>query len=447
MEIEKVWKEVLSELQGAISPTYFSGYIKPISLVSIENDGSEAVVTLMCPTPYHIQMMESRFEAQMKRGLERVVGLPCKIVYIVGKDVKETKEAAMPLFAPTSSESGRGGGKHNLNPRLVFDSYVVGTSNNFAYAAATGVAKSPGTRYNPLFIYGGVGLGKTHLMHAIGHAVYHDHPDWDIMYISAETFGSDLIASLQNKKTAAFKKKYRAPNVLLIDDIQFIAGKEYIQEEFFHTFNELYMSQRQIVLTSDKPPQEISKLEERLSSRFMGGLMVDVQAPDFETRVAILTQKCRTLGLDVAPDIISLLAEKAVGNIRELEGTLQAIWTRASAIGGEITADLIRLHFGVEHERKSHRVRPQEIITKVAQYFDFKVGELTGSSRKAPLVEARHAAMYLIYEEIAMPLLQIGKLFGGRDHTTVMHAMDKMRDELKVNPAKAQQLADIRHNF
>lgn len=353
----------------------------------------------------------------------------------------------MPLFAPTTEAAGRGEGKHNLNPRLVFDSYIVGASNNFAYAAAQGVAKSPGTRYNPLFIYGGVGLGKTHLMHAIGHAVYQDHPDWDIMYISAETFGNDLIASLQTKKTAAFKKKYRAPNVLLIDDVQFIAGKEYIQEEFFHTFNELYMSQRQIVLTSDRPPQEIARLEERLSSRFMGGLMVDVQAPDFETRVAILTQKCVAMELVVPPEVISLLAEKAVGNIRELEGTLQAVLAKASSEKREFDGELVREHFGAESERRTHRVRPQAIINKTAQYFNYKVGELTGSSRKAPLTAARHAAMYLLYRELSLPYVQIGNLFGGRDHTTIMHAVEKIEGELKANPALAQTLTDIRHDL
>ncbi|MCQ3944340.1 MAG: chromosomal replication initiator protein DnaA, partial [bacterium] len=264
---------------------------------------------------------------------------------------------------------------------------------------------------------------------------------------SAETFGSDLIASLQNKRTAAFKKKYRAPNLLLIDDIQFIAGKEYIQEEFFHTFNELYMSQRQIILTSDRPPQEISRLEERLSSRFMGGLMVDVQAPDFETRMAILTQKCMALGLEVSPDLISLLAEKAVGNIRELEGTLQAILAKAHSEKRPIDPDLIREHFGAASERRNHRVRPQAVINKTAQYFSYKVAELTGSSRKAPLTAARHTAMYLLYEELSLPYVQIGELFGGRDHTTVIHAVEKIKEELKSNPQLSKTLADIRHEL
>lgn len=447
MDVNSVWRAVLTDLELSLSKTYFAGYIKPLSLISLERSESEATATLMCPTKYHVQMLEEKFGKQIGRAVERVIGVPCVLKYEIGKEVGAELSGGLPLFQPTPRATLAGSGSHNLNPRLTFESYIVGSSNNFAYAAAQGAAKSPGTRYNPLFIYGGVGLGKTHLMHAIGHAVYAEHPDWNIMYISAETFGSDLIASLQNKKTAAFKKKYRAPNVLLIDDIQFIAGKEYIQEEFFHTFNELYMSQRQIVLTSDRPPQEISKLEERLSSRFMGGLMVDVQAPDFETRVAILTQKCRALGLEVAPDLISLLAEKAVGNIRELEGTLQAILAKANSEKREIDQDLIREHFGAVTERRSHRVRPQAIINKTAQYFSYKVGELTGSSRKAPLTAARHAAMYLLYEELSLPYVQIGELFGGRDHTTIIHAVEKIKTELKTNPQLAQTLADIRHEL
>ena len=330
---------------------------------------------------------------------------------------------------------------------MTFESYVVGGSNNFAYAAAQGAAKSPGTRYNPLFIYGGVGLGKTHLMQATGHAIYKDHPDWNIMYISAETFGSDLIASLQNKKTAAFKKKYRAPNVLLVDDIQFIAGKEYIQEKFFHTFNELYMSQRQVILTSDHPPQEISKLEERLSSRFMGGLMVDVQSPDFETRVAILTQKCEALKISIPSEAISLIAERTTTNIRELEGALQGIYAKALPSGGEITSDIVREYFGAEKERRSQRIRPNSIINKTAQYFMFKPTELTGESRKAPLATARHTAMYLLYKELTIPYEQVGRLFGGRDHTTIMHAVEKIEEKIKTDPAMAKIIADIKHGL
>ncbi|MFH1244548.1 MAG: chromosomal replication initiator protein DnaA [bacterium] len=447
MEIVTTWKAVLAELELSISPVYFPTWIKPLSIASIEGlERGGQLATILCPSSYHQTMLERRYKEQVRRSIERISGKQTELAYIVGKDEKVLNLVTKsPLFEERVSESGSG--SHNLNPRLTFETYVVGSSNNFAYAAAQGAAKTPGTRYNPLFIYGGVGLGKTHLMHAVGHAIYAEHPDWNIMYISAETFGSDLIASLQNKKTPAFKKKYRAPNVLLVDDVQFIAGKEYIQEEFFHTFNALYMSQRQVVLTSDRPPQEIVKLEERLSSRFMGGLMVDVQAPDFETRVAILTQKCASFGISVPGETMALIAEKATGNIRELEGALQAIWAKAGSEGGEITAELVRTHFGAESERRTQRVKPNSVISKTAQYFVFKTTELTGGSRKAPLTAARHTAMYLMYKELGIPYEQIGRLFGGRDHTTVMHAVEKITGQLKTDPAVAKVIADIKHGL
>lgn len=450
MDIVTTWKAVLAELELSISPVYFPTWIKPLSIASLEKlENGKQLATILCPSSYHQTMIKQRYEGQIRRSLERICSLETELTYIIGKDptTSSAQVPEAPLFDPTPPAATLGAGHHNLNPRMTFESYVVGGSNNFAYAAAQGAAKSPGTRYNPLFIYGGVGLGKTHLMQATGHAIYKDHPDWNIMYISAETFGSDLIASLQNKKTAAFKKKYRAPNVLLVDDIQFIAGKEYIQEEFFHTFNELYMSQRQVILTSDHPPQEISKLEERLSSRFMGGLMVDVQSPDFETRVAILTQKCEALKISIPSEAISLIAERTTTNIRELEGALQGIYAKALPSGGEITSDIVREYFGAEKERRSQRIRPNSIINKTAQYFMFKSAELTGESRKAPLATARHTAMYLLYKELTIPYEQVGRLFGGRDHTTIMHAVEKIEEKIKTDPAMAKIIADIKHGL
>jgi chromosomal replication initiator protein len=449
MDIIATWKAVLGELELSISPVYFPTWIKPLSIASLEriNDDLQ-LATIICPSSYHQSMVTQRYQGQIQRSLERICGIKTEFAYIIGKDpATSSVQVSSPLFEEPKPMERRGEGSHNLNPRLTFDTYVVGGSNNFAYAAAQGAAKSPGTRHNPLFIYGGVGLGKTHLMQAIGHAIYKDHPDWNVMYISAETFGSDLIASLQNKKTAAFKKKYRAPNVLLIDDIQFIAGKEYTQEEFFHTFNELYMSERQIVLTSDRPPQEIPKIEERLSSRFMGGLMVDIQSPDFETRVAILTQKCQVLKLTIPTEAISLIAERTTTNIRELEGALQGILTKALPYGGEITSDIVREYFGAEKERRSSRIRPNSVINKTAQYFSFKPAELTGSSRKAPLTAARHTAMYLLYNDLELPYEQVGRLFGGRDHTTVIHAVEKITERIKKDPNMAKIIADIKHDL
>jgi chromosomal replication initiator protein len=444
MDIESTWKAVLAELELSVSPVYFSTWIRPLSLASLEtvNETSQ-IATILCPSPYHEQTIKSRYQDQIQRSLERVTEKTTSIGYVQGKDPKPVKkEAASPLFEQVETDRPRG--KNNLNPRLTFDTYVVGSSNNFAHAAAQGVAKSPGTRYNPLFIYGGVGLGKTHLMHAVGHVIAADHPDWTITYLSAETFVNDLISSIQNKRAATFKKKYRSVNVLLVDDIQFIAGKEAMQEEFFHTFNELYMSERQIILTSDRPPQEIARLEERLSSRFMGGLMVDVQSPDFETRMAILSQKNADLKLSIPPEALSIIAERGSTNIRELEGLLQGIMAKADAQRSEVTAELVRDYFGASSERRSRRLRPSSIINKTAQYFNFKPAEIVGQSRKAPLVRARHIAAHLLKIELRLPYEHIGDLLGGRDHTTIMHGVEKIEALIAREPELGRTIADIK---
>lgn len=446
MDIVSTWKAVMAELELSVSSAYFSTWIKPLNIASIEGLGGETqLATILCPSGYHQNMVEQRYQGQIQRGIERITGKKTELAYIIGKDETVAgKSSPAPLFEQATPEP-RGLGSHNLNPRLTFETYIVGSSNNFAHAAAQGLSKSPGTRYNPLFIYGGVGLGKTHLMHAVGHAIFREHPDWVILYISAETFANDLIASLQNKRTGAFKKKYRSANVLLVDDIQFISGKEFTQEEFFHTFNELHMSERQIILSSDRPPQEISKIEERLSSRFMGGLTVDIQPPDFEMRVAILTQKAEELGIAVPAEAISLIAERPSTNIRELEGLFRGVLARSESLDTEVSADLVREFFGLEKERRTQRLRPASVVAKTAQYFDYKTGELTGQSRKAPLVNARHVAMYLIKSELGSPYEQIGEAFGGRDHTTIMHAVEKVENLLTTDPELGRVVADIKH--
>jgi len=446
VEINDVWKAVLAEMELSTSAVHFSTWIKTLEMEAMEEGGDGRVIaTLRCPSPYHQHMVEQRYLGQLRKAVERLITKPVEIVLLVGKAIPTTTgtwEAT--LFSPTDKVTGTTG-SHNLNPRLTFETYVVGSSNNFAHAAAKGVVQSPGKKYNPLFIYGGVGLGKTHLMHAVGHELYKMNKGWKILYVSAETFANDLIASLQSKRTATFKKRYRSCDLLMIDDVQFIAGKEYTQEEFFHTFNELYMSERQIILTSDRPPQEMAKIEERLSSRFMGGLTVDIQPPDYEMRVAILTQKTQELGLSVPGEALALLAEKAETNIRELEGVYRKLVAMADARNTQLSADLVREFFGVEKERRTQRLRPVSIIAKTAQYFGYKSSDLTGKSRKAPLATARHVAMYLIKDELGVPYEQTGEMFGGRDHTTVMHAVEKIGEGMRAQPELAKQVADVRH--
>jgi len=447
MDLGSTWKAVQAELELTISSVHFATWIKPLALEAVsEEAGGRKLTTIRCPSQYHQQMVEQRYLGQIQNSLEKLIGSPVEVLLKVGGgEQEELKKGSAPLFEKTEKEtSERNINARGLSPQLTFSTYVVGSSNNFAYAAGKAVAKSPGTRYNPLFIYGGVGLGKTHLMQAIGNSICEDQPDWTVMYLSAETFVNELIANLQNKRMTSFKKKYRSADVLLVDDIQFIAGKEAMQEEFFHTFNELYMSQRQIILTSDRPPLEINKLEERLSSRFMGGLTVDVQMPDFETRMAILSQKNQALKLEIPPEALSLIAESSSTNIRELEGVLQSIVAKAEVVGGGITAEMVREFFGKSDERRSKRLRPVTIVAKTAQYFNYKSADLVGQSRKAPLVKARHMTAYLLKTELRLPYEQIGEILGGRDHTTIMHGVEKTNRAILSDPELGKIVADIK---
>lgn len=442
-----MWKAVQAELELTVSSVHFSTWIKPLALESLgEPAGGRRVATIRCPSQYHQQMVEQRYQGQIQKSLERLTSEAIELSLKVGGEKKEDAEKGRaPLFENTEEDKNkRNVNARGLSPQLTFASYVVGSSNNFAYAAGKAVAKSPGARYNPLFIYGGVGLGKTHLMQAIGNSICEDHPEWTVMYLSAETFVNELIANLQNRRMTSFKKKYRSADVLLVDDIQFIAGKEAMQEEFFHTFNELYMHQRQIILTSDRPPLEINKLEERLSSRFMGGLTVDVQMPDFETRMAILSQKNEALRLEIPPEALSLIAESSTTNIRELEGVLQSIMAKAEVVGGGITAEMVREYFGTTSERRSKRLRPVTIIAKTSQYFNYKSADVVGQSRKAPLVKARHLTAYLLKTELRLPYEQIGEVLGGRDHTTIMHGVEKINKAILSDPELGKIVADIK---
>jgi chromosomal replication initiator protein len=448
MDQENIWEGVCAALQLELSPAHYATWIVPLVFEGVEEKkGGGKILKLMAPSPYVRGMLSTKYQGQVVAAATKILGEEVEIVVVVGKTENkgaklEDSSKSTGLFEPRKEVIEP---QHNLNPRLKLDSYVVGSSNNFAHAAALGVIKNPGRKYNPLFIYGGVGLGKTHLMHGVGHAILETNPRLKILYITAETFGNDLIASLQSKKVATFKRKYRSCDVLLIDDIQFISGKEYTQEEFFHTFNELYMSERQIILTSDRPPQEIPKIEERLSSRFLGGLTVDIQPPDYEMRMAILTQKAKEAGVEVEAQTLSLIAERETTNARALEGNFRRIMAQADARGEALNEALVSSFYGEVAHDKRLRVRPTAVIAKVSKYFGYKAQELVGNSRKAPLVLARHAAMYLIKTELGVPHEKIGEMFGGRDHTTVMHAVDKITTEISAKKEVGQAISEIKH--
>lgn len=456
METEAIWKSTLAELELTISTVNFSTWVKHLKLESLKELGDERMLaTLSCPSGFHQRIVEQRYYGQIQQILEKLTEKKCEIGFELEKASTKSERVVppAPLFQDQErvNYAQRGEVKKTpqavggLNPKLTFDNFVVGSSNNFAHAAAQGVIKSPGRKYNPLFIYGGVGVGKTHLMHAIGHEILKQNPDFTILYISAETFANELISSLQSKKTASFKRKYRSCDLLLIDDIQFISGKEFTQEEFFHTFNELYMSERQIILSSDRPPEEIPKIEERLSSRFMGGLTVDVQAPDYEMRVAILNQKAAEMGVEAEAQAVGIIAERVASNARELEGTFKRVAAMAAAKNTHITEEFASEFFGVERSVKRERVRPKAVIAKTAKYFSYSSSDLTGKSRKAPVAMARHVAMYLLRKELEVPFEKIGELFGNRDHTTIMHGVDKIMTAFDADKKTREDVRQIKN--
>lgn len=446
---DQTWSSVASEMEILLSGVNYETWIKPLSIVDISDiDEKRSVVRMGCPSGFHKQIVEQRYYGQIQASIEKYLEKKVEIQLDVVKGTSE-RVVETPLFSQASEASKKTSSSNapTLNPRLTFDTYVVGSSNNFAHAAAQGVIKSPGKKYNPLFIYGGVGLGKTHLMHAIGHELAKNNPEAKILYVSAETFANDLISSLQSKKTASFKKRFRSCDALLIDDIQFISGKEFTQEEFFHTFNELYMSERQIILNSDRPPEEIPKIEERLSSRFMGGLTVDIQPPDFEMRVAMLNQRLADANISAPGEAVEIIAEKVDSNVRELEGALRRVMALSDSRGEPISTELVREYFGEEKSRKSKRVRPVSIIAKTAKYYDYKSSDLTGKSRKAPLATARHVAMYIMKSELDTPYEQIGEMFGGRDHTTVMHGVDKITGKIQASKKLHEDVYRIKRSL
>jgi len=334
----------------------------------------------------------------------------------------------------------------SLNPRYTFDSFVVGKSNQLANAACQAVADEPGRAYNPLFIYGGVGLGKTHLMHAIGHEIL--RRNMRVLYVSSETFTNEMIDSIQQHRTEEFRNKFRRVQLLLVDDIQFIAGKVGTQEEFFHTFNAIHEGGGQIVISCDRPPKAISTLEDRLRSRFEWGLIADIQPPDLETRIAILRSKCQSQGMQVPEEVLEAIARKVQSNIRELEGSLNRIVAQASVSGEPITVQTAFTALNEVMFNISRRfIKPETILAAVARYYHVSEDDLRGKARDKRVVLPRQVTMYMLREETELPLVEVGRLLGGRDHTTVMHSVEKVGDEVTNGGPVAKDLTALRESI
>jgi chromosomal replication initiator protein len=332
-----------------------------------------------------------------------------------------------------------------LRPDFTFETFAVSTTNEMAHAAASAVSNRPGDSYNPLFLYGGVGVGKTHLMHAIGNNILQNNPNARILYSTGEEFTNEIVQAIQTKKARYFKEKYRTVHVLLVDDVQFIAGKNAVQEEFFHTFNALTKQQSQVVLTSDRPPHEINLMEDRLRSRFEAGLMIDIQQPSFELRTAILLVKAKAQRLSIPIELAKTIASR-VESARKIEGIITSIRSEIELKGKELNADLIEsiLKVEVEQKRPTIRVTPADVIKTVANHYRLKQTALKGKRRVKELVTARHIAMYLLKEELSLPLTEIGKWFSGRDHTSVLHATKKIQKDIRINENTRQDVSALR---
>ncbi len=423
------WEKVLAQLKGGVSEQVFETWLRPLRFVAREG----SVLFIATPHKFFKQWIEDNHIDQIEEAARKELGEEVSIDIMVGGEEDPLPPPVTPpqFLQQTSEESpARARGAYAaLNNRYTFDRFVIGTGNEFAHAACVAVSNSPGNSYNPLFIYGGVGLGKTHLLHAIGNEAMVRHPRIRVCYIPAEKFTNDLIASIRTNRMPEFKERYRNADILLVDDVQFIAGKTRTQEEFFHTFNDLYSSRKQIVVTSDKFPKEIPDLEERIQSRFEWGLVADIQPPDIETRVAILNRKAEAEDIHIPEDVALYLASVVKSNVRELEGYLIRIGAHASLMNKEINLELAK-SFLSTLSTAGRDVSPENIIKTVSDHFGVKPSELRSDRKHKQVAGPRQIAMYIMREMTRCSFPDIGRRFGGRDHTTVMYAVKKIEKKL-----------------
>ncbi|MBI5465258.1 chromosomal replication initiator protein DnaA [Candidatus Gottesmanbacteria bacterium] len=444
MENSKLWQTVLAELEVQVSKPSFATFFSKTSLVSFENE----VATIGCPNPLIQKMIETRYYSLLKNILDKHTSSNNSLLFTI-KKLEETKKEAGPLFEERESLPEAAHRAH-LRPDFTFENFAVSSSNQVAYAAAQAVVKNPGSAYNPLFLYGGVGVGKTHLMQAIGQAILKKSPQLKLIYCTGEEFTNEIVEAIRQKNTNFFKSRYRGVELLLMDDIQFIAGKERVQEEFFHTFNALLRNGAEVVLTSDRSPSEIAKLEERLRSRFDGGLTIDISPPDFELRTAILLIKAKSLGINLPMD----LAQFAAANIedtRRLEGFLRRLLTEAEAKKIPISPDLAKSILGKTNGQaapdQKRKVSADEVLGAVANRFDLKISGLKGPKRDRVLALARQTAMHFLRIDCGYPFAKIGEVLGGRDHTTIMHGVEKISALLPTNENLREDISWIKRKL
>jgi chromosomal replication initiator protein len=440
MNAERIWDAALGQLQMELPRATFDTWVRDAVLLAYE-DGSFIVGV---HNAYARDWLEDRLLSTVKRVLTGIASRSVEVRFVVWNgDIPEEEPLATPSLTPGVGSEVSGSAR-SLNPRYTFDNFVVGASNRLAHAAALAVAESPAKAYNPLFLYGGVGLGKTHLLHAVGNACAAQQ--MNARYVSSEEFTNDLINAIRTHATDAFRERYRRIDVLLIDDIQFLAGKESTQEEFFHTFNTLHGQDKQLVITSDRPPKAMVTLEERLRSRFEWGLTADIQAPDVETRMAILRSKAERAGHHVAPEHLEVIARRVQSNIRELEGALTRVLAFSELSGTPLSPELIDLALA-DLVPRGGAVTVERIISVVAKHYGMSEEQLVSRSRSRQIAFPRQVAMYLIREETDASLPQIGERLGGRDHTTVMYGCDKIADRMERDDSLRRQVLAIREQI
>ena len=446
LKIDQIWKNILLEAEAKTTTLAYDLYINSLSPVGIYRDR----LILLAETRAIKNIVDNNYKDVLKKCTNLVFPSIVDVEIItedelehVGNVEKEVDIPVSPNYVNDTED------KVSFVSAYTFENFVVGKSNEYAHAVARAVADNPGTKYNPVFIWGGVGLGKTHLMHAIGNSLQRNFPDKRIMYVTCDQFVNEFIESIHDSNPNAaknFRAKYRKLDVLMMDDVQFLANKEGTQEEMFHTFNELYLADKQIILSSDRPPKEI-KIEERLKTRFATGVIADIQPPDLETRIAILQKKCSNKGYALNIRILTLIAEKITNNIREMEGMLNRIISYSTLVGGDpndmnIVQDALRDYADAGRDM----ITIDQIVKAACEYFGVKREDLIGKKKNKEIVVPRQICIYLICDILgqSMPLASIGEYFGGRDHTTVMHARDKISEEIKVNDVTAAQVKDIR---
>ena len=441
---EAIWTQAKETLQSMVNPDLFNLWFDPIKLVTIK----KSTAILLAPNEFCAVWLKDNYKEILQDVLSHITSSKLTVQFEIGLDTaskqcssestdtesKFKKNTKATKTKTTTRSKSADSAEKLFNPKNTFSTFVVGDNNSFAHAAALAVAQSPGRSYNPLFLYGGVGLGKTHLLHAIGHYALEENPRLKVSYLSSEKFTNKYIDAIQNNELAKFRRTYRKTDILLIDDIQFLAGKERIQEEFFHTFNALHEAHKQIVMTCDRPANEIKNLENRLVSRFEWGLVTDMQPPDYETRLAILRKKAASINIQVPEDIVTFLAKRIRTNIRRLEGALIRVSSYQSLTGKSMTTSTVEgLLKDVLHEEGRTIISIEQIQKRVADHYDIRLADMTSRRRPENIAFPRQVAMFLSRELTGKSLNSIGEAFGGRDHGTVLHACRLVRDRMEVD--------------